>query len=275
MNSNKTIDQSTIVDPHSKSAAHYRYRTRYAPLLFAETSRRLGLDSRSRLLDLCCGTGELAKGLSPYAGYIQAIDGAQGMIDLAEPHPRIDFVRADINQPQITNELASATFHHIFIGRAIAYISIERLRIIAEKSLDPDGAVVVCGSGLNPAVPWVARFRKLRESYAKIRGDFHGLAKLARLGFELSDQVITETPLVCDKAFLINHALSYALTHDSIRKDLDRFVKVLDTMIKPYITSKGLEGSVLSWALIYRRTPNSAAGTSTEILRSKLTLLPV
>jgi SAM-dependent methyltransferase len=57
------------------AASHYaRYRPRYPAELLARVAERAGLDGRGRLLDLGCGTGNVAIPLAAYVEEVVAVD---------------------------------------------------------------------------------------------------------------------------------------------------------------------------------------------------------
>ena len=252
-----SVASANIVKPHSDKASYYKFRAPYSQLFFKEPKKKLSLSPESRLLDLCCGSGQLAQGLAGAVDHVVAVDGADGMIAIAKPHPNITYVCHDINSTAKPLELYGDSYSHMLLGRAIPYVSPQALKTLADNNLSGDGAIVVCGAGLNPQIPWIANFKRLRESYASIRGDFIGATKLAELGFHLADTVLIKTPVVCNPRFLVAHALSYALTHEKIVADINNFKTRVLQAVTPYIKGGELQGEVLSWALIYKHMPDT------------------
>jgi SAM-dependent methyltransferase len=63
--------------------AYDRFRPPYPPELIADLSSRTGADGTGRLLDLACGTGQVAFALSGCFAEIWALDQEPGMIDVA------------------------------------------------------------------------------------------------------------------------------------------------------------------------------------------------
>jgi precorrin-6B methylase 2 len=63
------------------TAKYYaKYRAPYPPEIFADIARIFNLDGTGRLLDLGCGTGELAIPLAKYFEQVLAIDPDAGML---------------------------------------------------------------------------------------------------------------------------------------------------------------------------------------------------
>lgn len=53
------------------TASYYaRYRPGYPPDMFTTLEHRLGLDGTQRVLDLGCGTGQIAVGLAPLVAHV-------------------------------------------------------------------------------------------------------------------------------------------------------------------------------------------------------------
>jgi SAM-dependent methyltransferase len=69
------------VRPYATAAEHYaRYRPPYPEPMLADLRARTGLDGRQRLVDLACGTGEVALALLPYCGSVLAVDAEPAML---------------------------------------------------------------------------------------------------------------------------------------------------------------------------------------------------
>jgi SAM-dependent methyltransferase len=63
--------------------AYDQYRSAYTPGLIADLAARTGADGTGRLLDLACGTGQVAFALAARFAEIWAVDQEPGMIDVA------------------------------------------------------------------------------------------------------------------------------------------------------------------------------------------------
>ena len=71
-------------DLFAGTAEYYdRFRLPYAPALLDDLRRRVPLDHASRVLDLACGTGQIAFALAADAGAVWAVDQEPEMIEFA------------------------------------------------------------------------------------------------------------------------------------------------------------------------------------------------
>lgn len=73
-------------DPHSLftgAALYYaRYRPGYPQAVFTTLRERLGLDGTQQVLDLGCGTGQIALPLAPLVAHVYAVDPDPQMLDV-------------------------------------------------------------------------------------------------------------------------------------------------------------------------------------------------
>lgn len=253
-----TVD---VVEPHSKHADYYRYRMPYGDRFFSEVANRVPLGKSDRILDLCCGNGQLAAGCTKHVKHIVGIDGARGMISRAHEAPNTKYHCHDVNAEELPAALAGQQFDHMLLGRAIPYVTNHSLQRWTSKHLAREGSVVVCGAGLASTNEWATQFNQLRGSYAPVRGDFIGARKLAAAGYFIDDTISVRSSMECKPQFLLAYSLSYSLSHTAIRSDLDTFRRRLLALLQPHIDEGKLHGDVISWALIYRRSGRMKNGS--------------
>ena len=79
------------------TARNYRFRPPYHPKFFELLASELQLNDSQIALDLCTGTGEVAAGLAPYLSSIRALDFSPPMLSSAKKHPKVSYVKADVN----------------------------------------------------------------------------------------------------------------------------------------------------------------------------------
>src|SRR5215471_18115096 len=80
------------------AAAYYSARTPYLPVFFSHSARVLALSKQSFVLDLACGTGELAAGFAPHCDSVVAIDKSPNMLSAGGTRPdNVRFVEADLD----------------------------------------------------------------------------------------------------------------------------------------------------------------------------------
>jgi ubiquinone/menaquinone biosynthesis C-methylase UbiE len=145
-------------DPASlfRSTAPYyaRYRPGYPAEMFAHFVRRFALDGTHRILDLGCGTGQIAIPIARHAGEVIAVDPEPGM--LAEGRRRagelhaanIDWRRGDSWQ---LAELGVADLHLVTMGASFHWMDRPDVLRALDRLVLPGGAVVVAASGPPPA----------------------------------------------------------------------------------------------------------------------------
>lgn len=156
-----------------RSTAPYyaRYRAGYPPQLFGHLTDRFGLDGAQTVLDLGCGTGQLALPLSSHVARVIAVDPEPSM--LAEGARRagergagnIDWRRgdsyhlADLDLPPLQLVTMGATFH--WMDRDVTLADLDEI-------VDPAGAVVIASGGApgtkTPA-PWEDAVTAVRTRY--------------------------------------------------------------------------------------------------------------
>src|SRR5579864_2506562 len=65
------------------AAAYERYRLRYPAVMIADLARSAQVSGRGRLLDLACGTGQLAFPLRHWFAEVWAVDQEADMVEVA------------------------------------------------------------------------------------------------------------------------------------------------------------------------------------------------
>jgi SAM-dependent methyltransferase len=144
--------------PHElfDSAVPYyaRYRSGYPAGPLAGLAARLGLDGRQRVLDIGCGTGQIAIPLARHAGTVVAIDPVAEMLDrgrelaAAAGAGNISWRHGDSSQLESLAEpgaqlaVFAASFH--WTDRAAVLAVLNRL-------LDRDGHIVIINDDLDDA----------------------------------------------------------------------------------------------------------------------------
>jgi SAM-dependent methyltransferase len=231
----------------------YRYRLPYHRNFFEALSEKLTLTLGSKILDLCCGNGQLSVGLADKIRKSVAIDNSSAMLSAATQHPNILYLNHDINSPPLPPPITDEKFDHFLIGRAIHWIRAGSLEDAIAKNLTAGGSIVTCATAWSPNTVWLRDFQRVRSAYGDgEKRDTRGESKLARIGFSVIDRVDVRYRLNCDLNFLFNHAMSYSSSTKKIRTDLDNFKKVLADRLRPFLRDGILLGEASSWALIYR-----------------------
>jgi SAM-dependent methyltransferase len=105
---------------HSKIADYYKYRPPYLAEFFHIGAIKMKLRKSDKLLDLCCGRGELANGFSNYVDKIKAVDGSSQMLKNSIARNNISYHLADVNHDEMN---FIEEIDHIVIGSAIHWVS--------------------------------------------------------------------------------------------------------------------------------------------------------
>ena len=242
---------------HDTQAPFYKFRTPYLPDFFEELSNKLFMDSSTKLMDLCCGNGEMSIGMINYADKIFAVDGSEEMLKFAKKHPKINYFQADIN---IDPFKSPDVVDHILIGRAIHWIKPDSLNTLVENNLRKDGKVVICSSEWTGDPIWYPTYNKIFDDYRKLRKrfgfDFTGIDTLTKIGFKEAARLKLTRLVKFDLDYLIKHSISISYDESlrEILKNLDLFSLDIKTKLGPFCKEKKLKAKVTSWAIIYEKS---------------------
>ncbi len=245
---------------HALQAKYYKYRAPYLKAFFSSAANELHLTRDSRLVDVCCGNGDLATGFSGLVGRIYAFDGSEEMLSIAPRLQNVVYSQHDVNA---TTFKAPESIDYLFIGRAIHWIETRSLIELIQANLGPSGGVAICMANWDPSATWYRPFHQLLAKYRASQGpqlDQTGLTKLGEAGFEVVERVAVRTKATFDLGYLVLHALSrsYGEAFVRISADLDQFKRALASDVAPTARKDGkFEGDINNWALVYRRTRHS------------------
>jgi SAM-dependent methyltransferase len=181
--------------------AYDRFRRGYPPEMVADLLRRVGVSGRGRLLDLACGTGQLAFAVDRAFVETWAVDQEPEMV-------RVVAAKAQRGGRNIRAVVASAEdlvaeagrFELIVVGNAFHRLRRDRVARRMFEWAAPGGAVALCWSDSPWAGPagWQGRFRavidrwrtrlgvqdRLPPGWAEARQSEPDLAVLGAAGFE-------------------------------------------------------------------------------------------
>ena len=182
--------QPDSIEKFSARAAYYGHRIPYHPQLISDLAQSLAVTENSRLLDLCCGTGELATGFIDHVGRIFAVDGSREMLSLAVRHEKIAYAQCDVNAETFR---APEPVDHIIVGRAVHWINPKGLANQVEANLRDGGKIAVCSVRWRAADDWREPYCRVLYRYRaasnRANFDYTGKTILGAIGFTAVDDV--------------------------------------------------------------------------------------
>jgi SAM-dependent methyltransferase len=242
----------TDVDFSSVAPAYPR-RIPYFPRFFREVARAANLDEKSFVLDLACGTGELAVGIAGYCGEVLGIDkNAQMLSSRRELPANVRFLKADLNSEPISIPRPASL---VVIGRAIPYFDRNVVMPFLESAVGDQGIVLVCGAGFSEDVAWLPSYNALCERYRKdfVGEKFGGQAFFANSRWTLTRRIGVRGMLRSHPKGIYRHTLTYLSLAGQILADQDRFVRELNEILAPHQDASGwITFEALSWGIEYR-----------------------
>ena len=131
------------------AAGYYaKYRPKYPPELFRDAVQSFGLDGRGRLLDLGCGTGELALPLAKYFSQVLAIDPEPGMLEVGQQKATAAGADNIIWHKGSSKSLkgVQAPFKLASLGQSLHWMDEEEALKELYGLIGPNGGVLVVGS---------------------------------------------------------------------------------------------------------------------------------
>jgi SAM-dependent methyltransferase len=163
-------EPSFDADLYRGSGSWYdRYRLPYPPSMLSSLLERVS--GRSRLMDLACGTGQLAFALRSSFSSTWAVDQEPSMIGVVSSRGLSD-VRAIVSSAEELDAPASA-FDLVVIGNAFHRLDRDRVAARIFSWLRPGGSLALCWSD-SPWVgeaAWQEEFRAVIDSWRDRLGD--------------------------------------------------------------------------------------------------------
>jgi ubiquinone/menaquinone biosynthesis C-methylase UbiE len=242
-------------DEFEKIAPSYNARADYAPKFFKKLARVLELRPDSRILDICCGQGELAKGFSPYVGEVIAVDRSEAMLNAAHENApaNVIFHKAEIGGDDL---LEFGPVDAISVGRALRYLPRVPTVRFFERALPKGAALVVCTAIIRDETPWLNAYNDVRQQYGyrSGTGGFSETEYFANTSFEHIKSVLAKAQVDYNLDSLVENALSFRSSHERIASDIPQFRNDLEMALRPYSNDDGsLQGTVGSGGFVFRR----------------------
>ncbi|SFE22659.1 Methyltransferase domain-containing protein [Actinopolyspora alba] len=156
----------------ASTAPYYaRYRPGYPPEFFSYLADRFALNGAQTVLDLGCGTGQIAIPLAPHVARVIAVDPEPSMLDegrrLAAEHgaDTIDWRHGDSHH---LHELTLPTLDLATMGASFHWTDRDALLAELDTLIAAHGAVVVLSGGApgeHTPAPWEETITDIRTRY--------------------------------------------------------------------------------------------------------------
>ncbi len=235
-------------------AKFYPERIPYAPGFFSALAKLARLSKESFVLDLGCGTGELAAGLAPYCGSALGIDRSGEMLSMRRSWPaNVQLIEGDLNSgaPQVPHRADLVT-----IGRALHYLKPETLLPFLGSATKKAASIVVCNSRIHRSTPWAEDYNSLIASYVERikHTDFYGRLFFADSGWLPGRQLRAACTINLSIKDVLFHTLSFPRYADALLKHEQEFSDKLKDLLRPYcMTGDHVAVAVMSEGIEYRR----------------------
>lgn len=242
---------------HSLQAQWYKWRTPYFEGYFGQLAKRLQLTPADAVLDVCCGQGQLAAGLSPLVRRVHAIDGSAEMLASAPQLDNVTYHCLDVNRDVFR---AGEPLAHFVVGRAIHYLEPSTLTRLCADNLAPGGAIVTCFSTWAPEQPWARILDRIVGRGPGTRGsgrdgrDLTGAGVLDAAGFARDGEVTVRRRIRFTLNFMVKHVLSVSYGEALARRsaDIEGLRREVAEGFAPFLQEGRVSGEVLNGARIYR-----------------------
>lgn len=154
---------------HGAAPFYARHRPGYPPEFFTELRQRFALNGSQDVLDLGCGTGQIAIPLAPAVATVYAVDPDQDMLvegkRSAAETTNIEWLPGDSSS---LDSLNLPPLDMVTMGKSFHWTDRPTLLSELDIRVRPGGAVVVVTAALHDAAaipPWDDLVRPLREKY--------------------------------------------------------------------------------------------------------------
>ena len=235
-------------------AKFYPARVPYLRSFFSQLGDVLGLTKESFVLDLACGSGELAVGLAPYCGSVLGVDRSGEMLALRRALPgNVRLQQAELHSDALQ---LSRPANLVTIGRALHYLNSESLLTLLESATHPSASILICNSQIHRTTPWAGRYHALIAKFVEPikHPDFYGLQFFSNTGWLPVRRPQAVGTVRCKVDQLLYNALSYPRYADVLLKHKREFGEQLRELFEPFQLPGGrVSATILSDGVVYRR----------------------
>ncbi len=157
-------------DAFKGTARHYeRFRPPYPEVLLADLRARTGVTGKGRLLDIACGTGQIARPLAPFFREVWALDREPEMLEVGKREAGDD---SNISWREgMAEDLVAPADHFELVTIGNAFHRLHR-RAVAPKIrewLQPGGFLAVMGNlcGISGEAAWQRRAKDVLRKWQR------------------------------------------------------------------------------------------------------------
>lgn len=238
---------------HSQIAKYYQFRPPYNVDFFQQLVSKASIKPTANILDLCCGRGELASGISRFVNSVYGVDGSADMLSNSIKDSNVFYHQANVNEESLPFQ---EKFDHILIGSAIHWVKHVSLTQIINRHLNAGGNIVVTHTLFRfDAEKFNEPLRRLNKKFGRVGRpvDFVGKQKIEKCGFRASHRLLLEKNVAFDIQFLYANQLSYAYYefYDKIMANPDAYRKEFYEAVSPFAANGRLRAKLVNWAVIY------------------------
>ncbi|HEY1709761.1 MAG TPA: class I SAM-dependent methyltransferase [Rhizomicrobium sp.] len=259
------------LDLFKGTAAFYdRYRAPYAEAAITFAAERLGLDAKSRLIDLGCGPGTLARRFAPRVAEVIALDPDAEMLAegkrlaAAAGISNIDWVQAGSEELDRLN----GPFRAAVMGQSFHWMDRDQvLRDFCGLIEDGGGIALINPGRRRPQESWepvvaevVERYLGQRPPHPQRNSEPHHEPALYRSAFDITDDVEFSTAITRDIASIVGHAYSTSGSSQRFLGDRrDAFERDLEEALRRIRPLGTFEETVGTGVLIAMKRPKPGA----------------
>lgn len=254
---NINIDNAGIY-AHSNLAKYYKYRPPYMDEFYNELSSRLIINPNDKILDLCCGRGELANGMTKFVNKIHAVDGSSEMLANSIENINISYHSCNVNFGKLPFD---DKFNYFLIGTAVHWIKDAALISIIKDNLATAGKICIIHRTLKfDEQDFNRSLLQLNSKFGKKPNkiDFSANQRMKNIGFENIETIRVEKMVSFNLKYLYLNQLSraYGLFQKNIIANPDFYKTQFIERLSPFSKNGSITGKLINYAAIYSNVKN-------------------
>ncbi len=246
----------------SATIGYRRYLEPYLPRFFADAAGKLALAGREALIDLACGTGEIAFGFSKYVGSLTGVDLEPAMIQGAEAAAKERGVKIRLIHSAV-EELPDdlGQFDLVTIGKAHFWLKAEATIDRLDRILAKGGRIFICFAGTvrDGDSAWYRAYRQVRRRWAPDY-PFHRLAEAPEEFLQDSPfRRVSAVRVVATHTISVDHLVNRAFAYEAnsrvaIGDRQEQFIAELRAALAPYARDGAVKEKFQNRGVIFERS---------------------